>query len=43
LVLQPVDPLDTREPILIGRWPTKFLNDEYANEQARVKAHHVDD
>jgi hypothetical protein len=43
LVLQPVDPLDRREPILIGSWPTRFMNDEYANEQARAQEHHLDD
>jgi hypothetical protein len=43
LVLRPIDPFDTREPILIGSWPTKFLDDEYANEQARAKEHHGDE
>jgi hypothetical protein len=43
LMLRPIDPLDTREPICTGRWPTKFINELYADERARAQEQHRGD
>jgi hypothetical protein len=42
LMLRPIDPFDTREPVCTGRWPTKSINELYADERARAKEQHDD-
>jgi hypothetical protein len=42
LMLRPVNPLDARSPIRLGRWPTKHVNQLYADERARAEEHDVD-
>jgi hypothetical protein len=42
LMLRPIDPFDTREPICTGRWPTKSINELYADERARANEQHDD-